>query len=437
MAYGLVGDQKLKVYIETYGCTMNRADSQLIRELLDERGHVIVDDLEEADVVIVNTCTVRGDTQAKVVERIRVLRGLMKRRGGRLVVAGCMVKAQPYLVVREAPEASLITPQAISRIVDVVESKGRVVFFDGTPRDEKLPKTCNGVVAAVPVAEGCLGACNYCIVRIARGPLRSYPIDRIVNVIRELVSRGVVEIQLTGQDVAAYGRDIGVKLPTLLEEISGLKGDFMVRVGMMNPNHVVDIVDELVEAYRSDKIYKFLHIPVQSGDNKVLKAMNRPYTVEEFESLILEFKSKIPEVSIATDIIVGHPGEDEEAFINTVELVKRLEFDRVHVAHYSVRPHTPSARMPQVPSPIRKRRVLELMKVVEEVGLKRHRRFIGRELEVLFTEVGRSNTIVGRDKSYYPVVVCGEPKLIGRRGLVRVRDATFYDLRGELVGPGG
>lgn len=423
----------LRVYIETYGCTMNRADSQLMRELLVESGHSIVKSLEDAEVVILNTCTVRGDTQDKIIRRIRVLRERISLNNCKLVIAGCMVKAQPYLVVREAPEASLVTPQTIHKIVEAVKSKGRVVLLNGESRTCRVPVACEGVTSAIPVAEGCLGACNYCIVRVARGTLKSYPLSTIVEAVKQVVSKGVVEVQLTGQDVAAYGIDLGVRLPRLLDEILSLEGDFMVRIGMMNPNHVVDILDELIEAYKSERIYKFLHLPVQSGDNRVLKLMNRPYTVEEFEEIVREFKTKIPEVSIATDIIVGHPGEDEEAFKNTLRLVEKLEFDRVHVAHYSVRPHTVSARMLQVPSPIRKRRVLELMKLVEKVGYKRHSRFVGKRLKVLFTEVGKRNTMVGRDKSYYPVVVEGDISLLGKRKIVRIEGATFYDLRGKLL----
>ena len=424
----------MRVYVETYGCSMNKADSQLMVELLSKSGHTVVGDPLEADVVIVNTCTVRGDTQDKVLARLRHLRSRCLQRGIRMIVAGCMAKAQPYLIAKTVPEASMVTPQTLHRIVEVVEGPDRQILLGGGPRPAcHLPAAYEGVVATIPIAEGCLGACSYCIVKLARGTLRSYPPELIVETVRKAVDRGAVEVQLTAQDAAAYGRDLGLKLPDLLREIiERVNGDFMVRVGMMNPNLLRDMADEMIEVYLNPKVYKFLHVPVQSGDDRVLKLMNRPYTVEEYEELILEFKRKIPEVSVATDIIVGHPGEDEEAFRNTVELVRRLEFDRVHVAHYSVRPHTRSAAMPQVPGKTKKRRVLELMKVVEEVGLKRHSRFVGKMVEVLFTETGKNETIVGRDKSYYPVIVRGGRDKLGKRGIVEVKEATFYDLRGRL-----
>jgi len=424
----------VRIYIETYGCTVNRADSQLIRELLEAKGHIIVDSIKDAQVLIINTCIVRKDTEDKMVRRITELRRLALAHGKKLIVAGCMSRAQPYVIVKNAPEASLITPQNIHRIVDIVECKGRMVLIDGAFRPTHLlPKSYNGLIASIPIAEGCLGSCSYCIVRLARGPLRSYPPNLIIDVVKESVSRGVKEIQLTAQDVAAYGRDVGLKLPDLLREILGINGDFMIRIGMMNPNLLLDIIDDMIDIYRDEKVYKFLHIPVQSGDNRLLKIMNRRYTIEEFEYIVKEFRSKIPEIMIATDIIVGHPGEDEEAFKNTVELVERLKFDRVHVAHYSIRPHTPSASMKQVPSKVRKRRVLELMRVVEKVCLEKHKRFVGSNVKVLFIERPRNGTIVGRTMSYHPVVVPENLKVLGKWGLVRVLDATFYDLRGEIL----
>ena len=426
--------QIVRIYIETYGCTLNKADSAYMMMVLQRVGHTITDRLDDADVVIVNTCTVRKDTEDKVLARIKALNRIAKHKGFKLVVAGCMAKAQPYIILKNAPNASLVSPQNVSRIVEVVECSERKVLIDGERKDTSLvPIYFKDKTAAIPIAEGCLGNCSYCIVKIARGTLQSYPPKAIVEAVRKAVSNGVVEIQITAQDTAAYGRDIGYNLPRLLNDIVKVEGDFKVRVGMMNVNLALDFIDELIEVYKHPKIYKFLHIPVQSGDNRVLKLMNRKYTVEEYVEFVKEFKRRIPGIAIATDIIVGHPGEDEEAFNNTLKLVKELEFDRVHIAHYSIRPHTLSARLQQVPGNVKKERVLKLTRLVEEICSRKFREYVGKEVNVIFTEKSFRGDIVGRMENYYPVVVKGSSDILGLKGVVKVVDSSFYDLRGDIV----
>jgi len=213
--------------------------------------------------------------------------------------------------------------------------------------------------------------------------------------------------------------------------VAEVDGDFMVRVGMMNPQWLWKILDDLIEAIKHPKVYKFLHIPVQSGDNRVLRIMRRGYTVEEFEEMISEIRRKIPEITIATDIIVGHPGEDEEAFKNTLALMERARFDRVHLAQYSIRPLTEAAAMPQVPEPIKKRRSIEAQKLQEKIGLEIHREYIGKRVRVLTTEKGlREGTTIARTTSYRQVVIRGENPL-GRWIDVEIEDATFFDLRAQ------
>lgn len=424
----------MKVYIETYGCTLNKTDSAYMKALLERAGHIIVNSVEEADVVIVNTCTVRKDTEDKVIARIRRLYRLSERLGFKLVVAGCMAKAQPSLIVKNAPKASLISPQNIDRIVEVVESPNRLILISGdVKRLRFIPIHFKDRVAAIPLCEGCLGSCSYCIVRIARGRLQSYPPRAIVEAVKEALKRGVVEVQITAQDTAAYGLDIGYSLPKILDDILSIEGNFKVRVGMMNVNLAMKFMDELIEVYRDPKMYKFLHLPLQSGDDRVLKVMNRGYTVDDYVGFVEEFRRKVPGVAVATDIIVGHPGEDEEAFKNTLEVVKRLEFDRVHIAHYSIRPHTPSARLKQVPGYVKKRRVLELTRLVEEICSRKFRAYVGKEVEVLFTERSFRGDILGRMDNYYPVIVKCSGDVLGLKGRVKIVDSTFYDLKGTLL----
>ncbi len=423
----------MKVYMENYGCPVNKADGAYMLSLLYRAGFNEAKSPDEADVIIINTCTVRKDTENNMVKRIRKLYVLASRKGAKLIVAGCLPKAQPYLVNTVAPNASMVSPQNYDRIVDVALSKSRVVLLKGERRTDIVPMYVNGVVAAIPIAEGCLGNCSYCIVKLARGNLKSYPPRLIIERVKEALAKGVVEIDLTAQDTAAYGLDIGTNLAELVSEITEINGDFMVRIGMMNPNLAFKILDELLEVYKHPKVYKFLHIPLQSGDNRVLKIMNRPYTVEEFKEIVKEFRRKIPEINITTDIIVGHPGEDEKAFENTLKIMREIGFDRIHLAIYSLRPHTLSASMPQIPSAVKKARMKRAIKVMEEEAYKKHSRFIGRKVNVLVTETGRNNTLVGRTINYYPVILPPTEYIMGLWVKVEITDATFYDLRGKVI----
>ena len=423
----------MKVYIENYGCPVNKADGAYMLSLLYKAGFMETKTPDEANVIIINTCTVRKDTEHNMVKRIKKLYALALRKGAKLVVTGCLPKAQPYIVNTIAPNASMVSPQNYDKIVDAALSKSRVVLLKGERRTDIVPMYISGVVAAIPIAEGCLGSCSYCIVKLARGNLKSYPPRLIIERVKEALAKGVVEIDLTAQDTATYGLDIGTNLADLVSEIVDISGDFMVRIGMMNPNLVLKILDEILEIYRHPKVYKFLHIPLQSGDNRVLKIMNRPYTVEEFVEIVKEFRRKIPEINITTDIIVGHPGEDDEAFENTLKIMREVGFDRVHLATYSLRPHTLSASMPQIPSSIKKARMKRAIKVMEEEAYKRHSRFIGRKVNVLVTETGRNNTFVGRTINYYPVILPSTELIRGLWVKVEITDATFYDLRGKVI----
>lgn len=431
----------MRVYIETYGCALNRADSLIMERALRREGHSVVDSPDLADVIVINTCTVRLDTEYRMRKVLRRYADYARSSGKKLVVAGCMAQAEPYLVRKVAPQASLISPQNASRIAELLKSEEwPVVMLGGERPTAELPELVQGVTGVLPLGEGCLGDCSFCIVKIARRRLVSYPPRVILECVKRLVKRGVVEIYLTSMDAAAYGRDIPgrVRLSDLLSSVveilerEGSKA--MIRIGMMNPDTLLPILDEVIEVARSRNVYKFFHIPLQSGDDRVLKLMNRRYSVEEFAEIVRSIRRRLPDPLIATDIIVGHPGEDEEAFRNTVEAVRRFRFERVHLAQYTLRPHTRAASMPQVPDSVKKRRSDELMRVIEEQCLKANREYVGSTAVAMVTEVGRGGTLVARLRNYQPVVVgAREGVRLGSEVKLRVTGATFYDLRGEVV----
>ena len=417
----------LKVYIETYGCTLNKGDTEILLNILRSIGFIETNRIEEAEIIIINTCTVRKDTEEKILSRIEEISNAYPNKI--LVVAGCLATSQPYTVKKIAPKAFIITtydPVAILKILQpTIETR---------LNKTDLYTTTRGVIAIVPVADGCTGSCSFCITRIARPKLISFPMDKILNEVKKSIAKGAREIQLTAQDLGAYGLDIYGRraLVELIREIINIPGDFMLRIGMMNPEHIMYFLDELIDVLKHPKVYKFVHIPLQSGDDRVLKIMNRKYTVDEYRYIVKYIRTKIPDVMIATDIIVGHPGEDEEAFENTLNILRELEIERVHMAQYTPRPRTLSSALPQIPPHIRKKRSIRLLRLIEEIGGKQHRKYIGSMIRALVIEKGSRNTLIARSTSYYPIVVQGDLEL-GRWVTIRITDATYYDLKGVII----
>ncbi len=424
----------MKVYIETYGCALNKGDEFIMKTVLTRRGHLLVNSIDDSDVVIINTCTVRYDTELRMLDRINKLYRYAKTTGKRLVVAGCLAKAQPYQVHKIAPSASLVSPQNASLIYKAVEADEPIYLLNGEKDRRIIGRWVEKHVAYIPIQEGCLGNCSFCITKLARRKLVSYPVKLIVEAVRNVVEHGAVEVELSGQDTASYGLDLygRQELPKLVEELASVNGNYMIRIGMMNPDTLLPIMDELVESIRGNpRVYRFLHIPLQSGSDRVLKIMNRKYSVDTYRSIVKELRRKIPGISIATDIIVGHPGEEEDDFEETLRIIRELKFERVHVAAYSIRPNTYSARLPQISTKTKKERMKRILRVIEEVGLSVHREYIGSRVEVLVTEYGKG--WVGRTYNYIPVIIeNGNGLNYGDRITVYIRNATFYDLRGSI-----
>ncbi|MCG3108422.1 tRNA-2-methylthio-N(6)-dimethylallyladenosine synthase [Metallosphaera sp. J1] len=418
----------MRIYFETYGCALNKGDTYSMMTLLKNRKHEIVNSEEEADVLVINTCAVRMETEEKMKKRISEL----SRAGKKLVVAGCLAGAEPGLVTSLAPQSSLIGPQSIGDIVKAVESKERIVSLYGEA-PSVLPGLFEGLISVIPIADGCAGSCNFCITKLARRELRSYPPRMIVEAVRKAVERGAKEVELTGQDTAAYGLDLGgeMGLAELVKEVSSLEGDFMVRIGMMTPELAMRQLERLLDAWDNSKVYKFFHLPVQSGNDHVLRVMNRKYTVDEYREIVKEIRKRFPLVNITTDIIVGHPGEDEAAFEDTLRLMKELRFERIHIAMYSLRPNTRSAMMIQVPGAVKKERLKRAVSLYEELSREIHREYVGRRMKVIALENGKGDTQIGRTLNYIPVILRGAE--LGKWYEVEITDSSFFDLRGTIV----
>jgi len=420
-----------KVYVEVFGCSANVADSEIASGLLEEAGHTHVDAPGKADAVIILTCIVKRPTELRMIRRLRELAAL----GRPLVVAGCMPKAERWLVEEVAPMASLLGPDDILRIVEVVDAAlegKRTVALQGRPPDRTcLPRVRrNPVIHIAPISSGCLGDCSYCIVKLARGRLRSFPADEIVEDVGRAIDEGCREIWVTAEDTAAY-RWRGIRLPQLLEELSGLDGRFYIRVGMMTPDQAMPILDELMETYRSEKVFKFLHVPVQSGSDDVLRRMRRRYTVDDFRGLVTGAREAFSDLSLSTDIICGFPGETEEQFMDSMRLVEEVRPDVLNISRFWPRPGTEAADMEgQLHGRETKRRSRMLTRLWRRLSLEGGRRWVGWMGEALVDELGWGGSLIGRNHVYRPIVFDADAGL-GDFVDVRVTEAKAGYLLGR------
>ena len=344
-----------RVFVDTYGCAVNQADSEFIAGLLERAGFETAASSAAADVIVMNTCIVKTPTENRIVRRMQ---GVVAS-GKPLVIAGCMSKTSKLRIESIAPAACIVGPDSLSYIADAVKAAlaGRRVVFVSDERSDKpgLPRVRRRKdLGIVPIAIGCLGACSYCATKSARGKLKSYPIDCIVAETAALVKDGCREIWLTSEDDSCYGLDIGTNLAELIRNVSSVQGDFSIRIGMMNPTYIrgAKLLDALISAYKHPKVSKFLHVPVQSGSDKILRAMKRGYTVADFEKIVAAFRAEIPGVYVNTDVIVGFPGETDEDFDATMRLLERVKPENVNLSKFGARPGTEAARMEQLPAQV-------------------------------------------------------------------------------------
>ena len=420
-----------RIYLETHGCTMNRADSEAMLRILKESGFERTNFPEEADLIILNTCNVKQPTEQRMLSRTRALSLLNKP----LIITGCMAATQPALLRRYA--AALIGPKSIEVIGNVakkvLKGKRSIEVVEDLSSDkakmERIP--FSKVSAVIPVAEGCLGQCSYCITRFARGRLRSYPPDSILKTLRRRVNEGFKEIYLTAQDLGVYGWDIGTNIAKLLMTFKGIEGEFRVRVGMMNPYGVRTMVDELLESFSDTRIYKFFHIPVQSGSDRVLRLMKRSYGVKDFLEIVKCIRERYPISTIATDIIIGFPGETEDDFEQTVSLIRDVKPEVVNISKFGPRPGTEAAEMKKLPSKIVKERSRIVSELCAEMKLKRNEQLVGNEFNVLVTEKYKEKA-QGRTDFYRPVLLDQEVEL-GSFYRVEIVDARSNYLIGRVI----
>jgi threonylcarbamoyladenosine tRNA methylthiotransferase CDKAL1 len=422
----------VRVLIKSYGCSASMNDGEIMAGLLEKAGHKIVYKPEAADVIIINTCIVKGRTESRMRNIISKLsRGFPKKR---LIIAGCMPQVGMRLPVKNA---SIIGPHNILEIVEVVSGKKKRAVGRKALVKAGIPKkSSNKYVNIVQILEGCSGYCAYCIVKQAKPILCSFPEDSIVEEIRAGLRRGAHEVWLTSQDNASYQAEKKRKscLPVLLRQIGNIDGRFLVRIGMMNPDTILPVLDELIEAYKSPKVFKFLHIPVQSGNDRILGLMNRKYSVEDFKQIITKFRKAIPDITISTDIIVGFPSETEAEFEDSIKLLRWLKPDVLNFSRFFPRPNTPAAAMKgQVQGSITKTRSEDMAKLFGRLSTEKNLKWLGWKGEVYVDKKGKPGTFIGRNHAYKPVVVASKENLLGRQVVVEIAEARKNYLIGKIV----
>lgn len=380
--------------LETYGCTANRGEGLRIERALRDRGHRAVTSPDKADVAILNTCTVTQTTEDAMVRRASELHDDV----ADLIVTGCLALAQPDRLAAAGIDARVVAWDAVPDAVLNGECP--------TP-DSSNDALLDGRIGILPIARGCASNCSYCITKTATGHIESPSIDTNVERARQLVDAGAVEIRVTGQDTGVYGWDRGERwLPDLLEAICSIDGDFRVRLGMANPKGIHLVRDRLAAVFAAeDKLYNFIHAPVQSGSNDVLAAMRRQHRVEDFLEVVETFDATLDDWTLATDFIVGFPTETDVDFEASMRLLERIEPERINITRFSKRPGTDAAAMKGLGGPIKKERSRAMSARKREILTDIHRDLVGTTRSVLAVEPGTDTSVKCRDDAYHLIVL--------------------------------
>ncbi|MFW9925088.1 MAG: tRNA (N(6)-L-threonylcarbamoyladenosine(37)-C(2))-methylthiotransferase, partial [Candidatus Thorarchaeota archaeon] len=359
-------------FIETFGCTANTSATELMTYLLTNCGHIVTKNIDTADFVLINTCIVKAPTENKIKNLLLRLSNSYP-----LIVAGCLPQVLTNWCKENIPNAALIGVDHYGDVCFAADAILNNQSFEALSRkdifcSENKRNRVNPLTGIIEISKGCTGQCAYCIVKFAKGILVSKNKEQILTEVQTAINDGCKEIWLTAQDTASYGHDINSSLPEIIDSISQINGDFMIRIGMMNPDFALSIIDGLKKTYQNPKVYSFAHIPVQSGSNTVLQEMKRKYTIEEFYELIDVFRKEL-DLTLSTDIIAGFPGETASDHIETLNLLKEVKFDIVNISKYGDRPGTLASKvLHKIPTEIIKERSTEISKIVNEMTLERN-----------------------------------------------------------------
>jgi MiaB-like tRNA modifying enzyme len=401
-----------RILLLNYGCAVNRAEGEVMAGVLASHGFMLVDDEAEADLVVVNTCGVKTPTENKILHRIRAISSDKK-----VVVAGCLPKIVGVEKILQTRSVEGVLGPALGeeiiKAVQTVLRGGRYISPDGGTFNNLLPcRRENPAIRRIVISQGCLGSCSYCATRFARGKLRSYSIEEIISVIRESVIDGVREIWLSSQDNSVYGLDRNSNIAELLMRICNENGTFLARIGMMNPMGVLKYLNSIIEALKNRRFFKFIHIPLQSGSDRILKDMNRTYSVEDFMEIVRRLRKEIPKISIETDFIVGYPTESEEDFKKTLKVMEETKPDFINISKFYARPRTSASKLPPLSTKIIAERSRIISRLALRIKEERNALWVGWEGPALVDESGSvPGSLIARNIYYKPIVIRSIVKL--------------------------
>ena len=436
-----------KATVITYGCQMNVNESAKMKQILQTMGYEIIEDIDDSDLVFLNTCTVREGAAVKVYGKLGDLKRLKEEKNGKMIigVTGCLAQEVRDKFIKKTPYVDLVLGnQNIGRIPDIIEriEKGEDVHVVMVEDEDELPQRVDAdfgddIVASISITYGCNNYCTFCIVPYVRGMERSVPLHEIVKDVKKYTEKGYREILFLGQNVNSYGSDLADdtdNFAKLLRESAKIEGDFWIKYVSPHPK---DFTDEVIEAIADNsKIARMLHLPLQSGSTKILNAMNRGYTKEEFITLAKKIKEKIPDIGLTTDIIVGFPGETEEDFQDTMDVVNEVGFENAFMFMYSKRSGTPAATMEeQVDEQVKSERLQKLMRLQNYKAKEESQKYLGKTVKVLVEGPSRKNPemLTGRT-STHKIVLFKSPgtDLKGKFVNTKIYEAKTWTLYGEL-----
>ncbi len=435
-------DAPRKLFIKTFGCQMNVYDSERMAETLGAQGYVATDRAEDADLVLLNTCHIREKAAEKVYSDLGRLKPLKEANPDlRIGVTGCVAQAEGAEILRRSPLVDLVVgPQSYHRLpaMEAEARAGRKVVDTDMPLDDKFtamegrPRAARGPTAFLTVQEGCDKFCSFCVVPYTRGAEVSRPAARILAEAEGLVAAGVREITLLGQNVNAWHGEPG-GLAALVAALARLPGLDRIRYTTSHPN---DMDDALIAAHGAEpKLMPYLHLPVQSGSDRILKAMNRKHTAAQYLDLVARIRAARPDILLSSDFIVGFPGETEADFEATMDLVRQVGFGAAFSFKYSARPGTPAAEKPGLPAEVADDRLQRLQALIEAQSHAAMQAMVGRETAVLFEREGRmAGQWTGKSDHLFAVHVRSDADVRGQLRRVRITGITSHSLSGDLIG---
>lgn len=428
----------------TYGCQMNVNESAKIKKIFENLGYEITENIRESDAIFLNTCTVREGAATQIYGKLGELKQVKETRGSIIGITGCFAQEQGQELLKKFPVIDIVMgnqnigrlPQAIENIEN--QSEKHIVYTD---YEDDLPPRLDADFASdqtvsIAITYGCNNFCTFCIVPYVRGRERSVPLEEIIEDVEQYVKKGAKEVMLLGQNVNSYGRDFknGNTFTRLLQEICKVEGDFIVRFISPHPRDFTDDVIQVIA--EEEKIAKSLHLPLQAGSSRILKRMNRGYTKEEYLSLAHRIQDRIPGVALTTDVIVGFPGETEEDFLDTMEVIREINFDNAFMFMYSVRRGTRAADMKeQVTEDVKKERLQRLMNTQTQCSYTESQRYRGKKVRVLVEGESKKKKEVlsGRTSTNKVVLFEGDISLKGTFVEVQIYECKTWTLYGRLV----